>query len=312
MPAMTLPEYAKGLEKTSIERPLIEAFAEQSDILQVIPFTGFTGGTYEGYREADLGTAAFRAINEGATESRGKITPFQEPSMPIDTILKVDKAILLRHGDSRRAREEAMQVKRQSKLWTDTFLAGDNVTNPKEFNGIKARATDANGRRIHNSVASGGGPLSLAKLDAAIINTANPTHIIVPFDMQAPFIAAARNTSISGFVIQSWDDVGRAKMTYAGLPILHGYPKDKHGNILPFNEVAFGGGSAVTSSLAVVSFTEEGLHGIQLKNIEVRDMGQLEDAVHFGTNVSWDVGLVDDGDFCLTVLDSITNAAIVA
>ena len=308
---MTLPEYAKGLEKTSIERPLIETFAAESDILQMLPFAGFSGAAYEGYRETDIGTAGFRAINEGAGSSKGKIAPFQETSFPIDTILKVDKAILLRHGESRRAKEEAMQMKAQSKLFTNTFLSGDNVSNPKEFNGLKARCTAANGRLIHNSVASGGAALSLYNLDKAIMNTRNANVIIASLDLMPRFIQAARDTSISGFVIQSWDEVGMPKMTYAAKKILFGYQKDRHGSILPFTEVATGGGAAVTTSLFVANFAEDGLHGIQLKNMEARDMGLLEDAVNYGTNVSWDVGLVDEADYCVTRLTSITDAPFV-
>ncbi|WP_010658124.1 major capsid protein [Brucella anthropi] len=312
MPAITLPEYAKGLEKSSIERPLIETFAEHSDIVQALPFSGFSGGSYEGYRETDIGNAQFRAINEGASDSQGKIAPFQETSFPIDTILKVDKAILARHGMDRRAREEAMQMKRQSTLFTDTFINGDNKSNAKEFNGVKARATVANGRRIHNSGASGGAALSLAALDEAIDNTTNPTHIIMSRAMKRRFIGAMRDTTIGGYISQTRDSMGRPVTSYNDLPILTGYPKDRHSAILPFSEVASGGGGAVTTSLFVVSFTEEGLHGIQLKSIEATDMGLLHpDNVFYGTNVSWDVGLVDDSDFCLTALDSIADGAIV-
>ncbi|MDQ0132660.1 hypothetical protein J2T08_000561 [Neorhizobium galegae] len=309
---MTLPEYAKGLEKTSIERPLIETFANESDILQVLPFEGFSGAAFEGYRETDVGTAAFRAINEGAGSSKGKIAPFQETSFPIDTILKVDKAILLRHGESRRAKEEAMQMKAQSRLFTNAFLAGDNVSNPKEPNGIKARCTAANGRLMHNSVASGGAALSLYNLDKAIMNTRNANFIIAGLDLLPRFIQAARNTAIAGFVIQTWDEVGMPKMTYAGKRILFGYPKGRDGVILPFTEVGQGGGAAVTTSLFVADISADGLHGIQLKNMEARDMGLLEDAVNYGTNVSWDVGLVDEADYCVTRLTSITDAAFVA
>lgn len=312
MPLMTLPEYAKGLEKTNIARPLIEAFAEQSDIVAALPFETFSGGSYEGYRESDIGSASFRAINEGAGSSQGKITPYQEVSFPIDTILKVDKAILRRHGMERRGREEAMQMKRQSTLFTDTFIAGDNASNAKEFSGLKARCTLANGRLLRNSDASGGAALSLYNLDKAIHNTANPTHIIAGRALLPRFIQAARTTTVSGFVIQSWDEVGTPKMSYAGLPILFGYPRDRHTELLPFGEVAYGGGSAVTTSLFVASFGENGVHGIQLTNLNARDMGLLEDAVNYGTNVEWDVGIAIDGDYSVTRLTSITDAAFVS
>ena len=59
---MTLPEYAKGLEKTSIERPLIESFAAESDIMQMLPFEGFSGAAFEGYRETGIGNASRHCI----------------------------------------------------------------------------------------------------------------------------------------------------------------------------------------------------------------------------------------------------------
>lgn len=312
MPIMTLPEYAKGLEKTSIERPLIETFAEHSDIFSALPFDGFSGAAYEGYRETDIGTAGFRAINEGAGSSQGKIAAFQETSFPIDTILKVDKAILRRHGMERRGREEAMQMKAQSTLFTNTFIDGDNASNPKEFNGLKARTKAASGRLIHNSGTSGGAALSLAALDEAIDNTANATHLIMSRKMKLRFMAAMRDPDLTGYIIQTRDGIGKPVLSYADLPILTGYPKDRHSLLLPFNEVASGGGSAVTTSIFVVSFTEMGLKGIQLTPMSARDMGLLEDAVNYGTNVEWDVGLVDEGDFCVSRLDSITDAAIAA
>lgn len=308
---MTLPEYAKGLEKTSIERPLIETFAAESDIIQALPFKGFSGAAYEGYRETDIGNTGFRAINEGPGTSQGKIAPFQETSFPIDTILKVDKAIILRHGESRRAQEEAMQMKSQSRLFTNTFISGDNVANPKEFNGLKGRCTVANGRRIRNSTASGGAALSLSALDEAIDNTREPTHLIMSRAMRRKFIALMRNQTLMGNVEMTKDEMGRPIPMYAGLPILSGYPKDRHQQILPFNEVGAGGGAAVTTSLFVVSFTEMGVAGIQLKNMEAKDLGlSTEDGVFYKTNVSWDVGMVVEGDYSVTALDSITDAPI--
>lgn len=310
---MTLPEYAKGLEKTSIERPLIETFAAESDIVQALPFKGFTGAAYEGYRETDIGSSGFRAINEGPGTSQGKIAPFQETSFPIDTLLKVDKAIVLRHGEGRRATEEAMQMKSLSRLFTNTFMSGDNSVNPKEFNGLKARCTVANGRRIRNSVASGGAPLSLAALDEAIDNTRDPTHIIMARGMRRKFIALMRNQTLMGNVELTKDDMGRPLVSYAGLPILSGYPKDRHTQILPYTEIGAGGGAAVTTSLYVVSFTEMGVSGIQLKPMEARDLGlSTEDGVFYKTNVSWDVGTVVEGDYSVTALDSISDGVIAA
>ena len=310
MDLMTLPEYAKGLEVGDGNKPYIEVFAQSSDILQAIPFEGMRGATYEFYREAELPVLGFRAINQEGTRGSGKIEPFQESSFIIDHDLDVDRAIIDRHGESRRSREENMQVKAAGKLWTDTFLKGDNTTDPKEFNGVQKRATGD--RVVNNSVAAGGAALSLYNLDEAVRRTYAPTHIIAPFDIQSRFMQAARNTGISGFVIQNWDEIARPKMTYAGLPILWGYPRTLDGGILPFTEVGAGGGAAVTTSIYVVSFSEGGLRGIQIRPMSVRDFGLLEDGITYRSHLTWDTGLVDEHPFALTRLTSITNAAFVA
>lgn len=312
-PVMTLPEYLKGSDIDDNARPLVEMFAQSSDVMQVVPFEGISGAIYQGFRQSGLPTSmGFRAINDVSTSGAGTVTPFQEATFIIDHDIPVDRAVVDRGGMRRRAWEEQLGMARLGELWLQKFLKGDNTTAPKEFNGLQKRC-DKYSRKIDNSGGtSGGSALSLTQLDWAIQNTSKPTHIIVPWAMRYRFIAAARNTSLSGFVMQTWDEIGRPKISYAGLPLLFGYEKDLHAPILPFTEVAPGGGSAVTSSIYVTSFGEGGLRGIQIKPIEIRDVGLLQDSITYNTHVSWDVGLVDEKHFCVTRLCGITNAAIVA
>lgn len=312
-PVMTLPEYLKGNDMDDNARPLVEMFAKSSDIMEALPFEGLSGPVYVGYRQAALpASMGFRAINAASTSGAGTVTPFQEATYLIDHDIPVDRAIVDRGGPRRRAWEEQNGMARLGELWVSNFLKGDNTTDPTVFNGIQKRC-EKYGRKIDNSGGtSGGSALSLTQLDWAIQNTRKPTHIIVPWAMRYRFIAAARNTSLSGFVMQTFDDIGRPKISYAGLPMLFGYEKDLHTPILPFTETAPGGGSAVTTSIYVVSFGEGGLRGIQIKPIEIRDVGLLQDSITYNTHVSWDVGLVDEGLFCVTRLCGITNAAIVA
>lgn len=307
----TLVEYAKGLPTTDPARPLIESFAVSSDIMQAIPFDGLTGPVYEGFRQASLPTIGFRAINEPATTGTGKVEPFQEPSFIVDHDLDVDRAIVDRYGETRRAREETMAMAAAGKLWVDTFLKGDNPANPRVFDGLQRRSAKFD-RTYDNSVASGGAALSLYNLDKLRQNVSNPTHWIFGFDLMPRLIQAARSTTISGFVIQNWDEVGKPKMSYAGIPILFGYEKDDHGTVLPFNEVGAGGGSAVTTSVYLVSFRDGGLKGLQLKPMSFADKGLLENGITYRTHMTWDVGLVDEHKYCLGRLTSITDAAFVA
>jgi hypothetical protein len=313
---ITLVEYAKGLDVADIRRPIIEMFATYSDVMEVLPFEGLKGASYVGYREAVLPTPVFRAINEGSSSGHGTITPFQESSYIIDHDIDVDRAIIDRAGPERRSYEERMGITAFAQLWVNTFVYGDNSVNPRVFNGLAVRAQKY-GRTFHNSAASGGGALSLAALDAAINNVKEPTHIMIPYASIPLWIQAARNTALTGFVMQDFGgsgtaSVGGKKIEYNGLKFLTGYPKDLHAPVLQFNEVAAGGGAAQTASLYVLAIGEGNLRGIQVKPLTPEDVGLLQDRTHYRTHISWDMGLVDEHIFCMARLDSWTNAAIVA
>lgn len=310
---MTLPEYLKGNDIDDNARPLVEMFARSSDVMEVLPFEGLSGPVYQGYRQASLASSmAFRRVNAPSTSGAGTVTPFQEATFIIDHDIPVDRAIVDRGGPRRRAWEEQMGMARLGELWLNTFLKGDNTTDGTVFSGLQKRS-GFYGRNLDNAAgASGGAALSLSALDNAIQQVRGPTHIVCPWAFRYRWIAAARNTALSGFVMQTWDEVGKPKLKYAGYPLLFGYEKDLHAPILPFTEVATGGGSAVTSSMYVANFSEGGVKGIQIKPMEIRDVGLLQDSITYNTHVSWDVGLVVEHLFAFTRLSGITNATIVA
>lgn len=313
---ITVVEYAKGFDVTDIRRPVIEMFARSADIFDVLPFEGMRGAVFQFYRQAVLPLPAFRGINEASTSGHGTITPVQEPSAIVDHDIDVDRAIVDRHGPERRNYETEMGMTAFGQLFTTKVTKGDRTSNPREFNGLQVRAAKYS-RTQQNSAASGGAALSLAKLDVAINAVNKPTHIFAPYAARPLFIQAARNTSLSGFVMQDFDvsgakGVGGLKASYAGLQFLWGYPKDDHPPALDFNEVASGGGSAVTASLYVLSIGEGRFRGIQVKPMEVRDIGLLQDGKTYRTHLSWDVGLVDEHKYAMCRLASWTNAAIVA
>jgi hypothetical protein len=320
-PVMTLPEYLKGPDIDDMSSPLIEMFAKSSDIMQIIPFEGLTGPVYEGYRQGGLPTSmAFRGVNEPSTSGAGILTPFSEAAYLIDHDIVVDRAVVDAGGERRRALEEKNGMARLGELWVQKFLKGDNTTQPREFSGLQKRSA-VYGRTWDNSAGanslggtgvSGGAPLSFAQLDWAIQNVKNATHIICPWYLKSRWIQAARNTALTGYLVQTWDELGKPKLSYAGMPILFGYDKDLHAPILPFTEVAPQGGAAQTSSIYVVSFGEEGVKAIQRSPMRIMDMGLLQDGITYSTHISWTVGLVTGADFCFARLAGITNSTFIA
>lgn len=323
MAAHTLPEYAKGQEDPKV-RAVIELFPDAVDFMGAIPFVTAPGGALRYQEEGALPTnTAFRAINEVPTTGYGLLNDRVEQCFPIAGNIDVDRVLINRYGMQRRSVEERMQIKKKASIWANTWLDGDNQTDPREFTGVKARlqavgsgAASVNGsnyesRILANSTSSGGGPLSLAQLDRAIGLVEEPNAIIMPKAIKDRFAAAERDTSIGGFVTQDKDDMGKVVTRYNGLPIYCGYGVSKFGEFLPFTEADYAAGGTVCSSIYIVRFAEDGVAALETSPMEVRDLGLLENGVHYRTNVEHDVGMATMDPYAAIRLNSITNAAIV-
>lgn len=320
MSYQTLLEYAKGVEDPK-SRAVIELFPEAVDFMGAIPFMPAPGGALRYQEEGALpDNVAFRAINEAPSSGHGLLNDKVEQTFPLAGNLDVDRALIRRHGMERRTRDEKMQIKAKAKKWADTFFFGDNASDPREYTGLKTRLKSVGGsvdgtnyrsRILANNASSGGGALSLAQLDRAIGLVESPNAIIMPKAISDRFAAAQRDTQIGGFITLDKDEMGRPVMRYGNLQIYTGYGVSNFGEFLPFNEVASGGGSAVTSSIYIVNFSEDGVCGLEVMPMEVKDMGLLEDGVTYRTNIEHDIGMGVFGGFAALRLSSVTNAAIV-
>lgn len=316
----TLIEYAKTVEDVK-SRAIIELFPEAVDFMGAIPFVSAPAGVYRYQEEADLpDNMGFRAINELPREGHGLLNDRVEQTYPIAGNIDVDRVLLNRHGSERRALEERMAIKRKAAIWANTFIGGDNQTAPREFTGLKSRfravggSTDGTNylsRVLANSTAAGGAPLSLAQLDRAIGLVENPNAIIMPKAVKDRFAAAQRDTNVGGFITLDGENMGKQITRYNGIPIYEGYGVSKYGEFLPFNEVAQGGGAAVTSSVYVLRFAEDGVAGLEQSPMQVTDFGLLENGVHYRTNIEHDVGMGVFDPFAGIRLTSVANAAIV-
>lgn len=316
----TLVEYAKTFEANDKRRAIIELFPEMVDFMGVLPFMSAPGGVYRYMEEGALPTnMGFRAINETPDEGHGLLNDRVEQTFPIAGNIDVDRALVRRHGNDRKTIDEKMGVKAKAKKWADTFIDGDNLSEPREYTGLKARLTAVGGsvdgtnymsRLMTNSGSSGGGPLSLGQLDRAIGLVEGANAIIMPKAIKDRFPAAQRDTSIGGFITMD-REMGVPIVRYQGIQIYTGYGISKFGEFLPFDEVGSGGGSAVTSSIYILRFSEDGVVGLEVAPMEVTDFGLLQDGVYERVNVEHDIGLAVLDPFSALRLSSITNAAIV-
>lgn len=307
--ALTLIEAAKLESGDAYKSGVIELYAGSSDILINLPFENIQGNALSYNREASLPGIGFRGVNESYTPSTGILNPLTEALVIAGGELDVDKFIVQTMGASQRTTQEAMKIRALSLSWTRKFLKGDTASDPREFDGLQVRTVG--NQLIQAGTTAGGTALSLAKLDEAIDQTLNPTHLIMSKAMARKFAAAARTTAVSGYVTWDVNALGRRVMKYNDLPILV-VDLDHTGTaILPFTEAATSGGATATS-IYVVSMGADSLTGIQNGGIMVDDLGILQTAPVYRTRVEWYSSIAAFNGRSVTRLWSIADAAITA
>lgn len=307
--ALTLVEAAKLETGDAYKSGVIELYAGSSSILTALPFENISGNALKYNRESALPGVGFRGVNESYTASTGVLNPLTEALVIAGGDLDVDKFIIDTMGASQRSVHEGMKIRALSLAWTKKFIKGDSISDPREFDGLQVRTTGS--QVISAGSTANGAALSLAKLDEAIDQTLNPTHLIMSKAMARKFSAAGRTTAVSGYVTYSLDQLGRRVTEYNGLPILTVDLDNEGAAILPFTEAA-ASGTATATSIYVVSMGSDSLTGIQNGTIDVRDLGELQTAPMFRTRIEWYNGVAVFNGRAVTRLQHIGDLAIVA
>lgn len=307
--AITLLEAMKLNPGDDVRDAIVEMYVGSSDILLNLPFEDIEGNALKYNREEAMPGVGFRGVNESYTPTIGILNPQVESLVIAGGDLDVDKFIVDTMGANQRAVQEQMKVRALSWAWTAKFIKGDMDSNPRELSGLQARCVGD--QKIAAGSTANGTALSLAKLDEAIDQTLNPTHLIMNKKMKRRFAAAARSTTVGGNINFQPNELGISIPFYNGLPILV-VDLDNEGNqILGFDEAATSG-TATATSIYVVSMGEGALTGLQNGSMQVRDLGELQESPKFRTRVEWYNGMAVWNGRAVTRLWSIADAAIVA
>lgn len=306
--ALTLVEAAKLASGDVVRQAVIEMFARQSDILAALPFEDIAGSGVKYNREGALPGVAFRGVNESYTASTGVINPITDSVFIVGGDIDVDRYIVQTMGAQQRAVQTSLKIKAIADAWALKFIKGDSSTEPREFDGLQTRLTGA--QVIDAGSTSGGDALSLAILDEAIDAVDDPTHLVMSKAMRRRLTTAARSTTVGGFIGYEVGAFGRKVTTYNDLPILT--TNSGSTEALGFTEANPGGGSAVGTSIYVVSFRTGRLNGIQNGEMSVRDLGEVDDAPVLRTRVEWYAGLAAYHGRAAARLRGIKSAAVVA
>lgn len=307
--SITLVEAAKR-SQNPIQSAIIEMYARSSDVMMVLPFDNITGNALRYNREETLPGIGFRGVNEAYSESTGILNPQTEPLVIAGGDLDVDTFILQTMGMSQRSVQESMKVKALALAWTKQFIKGDSLSDPRGYDGLQVRLVG--NQLIYAGTTDGGDALSLTKLDELIDRVDNPTHLIMNKTMRRRLTAAARSTTIGGFITWDKDAFGRKIAQYADLPILIADKDNTDADILPFTEIGYTGSTATSASIYCVSLGDGKLKGIQNGDMDVRDLGELETKPAMRTRVEWFNGIAVFHGRAAARLGGVKDAAVTA
>ena len=302
--ALTLVESIKiALGRNQVlKATVMELYARGSDILQYMPFENITGNSLAFNRENLLPGVGFRGVNEGYVEGVGQLDRVVETLAIAGGDLDVDIFLVKTGGSDQRATQEAMKVKALALSITETIIKGDVLAVRREFDGLQVRCT---GNQNVDNQSLG---VSLTRLDMAIDETDEATHLIMAKDTRRQLSAAARNPAIGGYITYELDAFGRRVTVYNDLPILITDRDQFNDLILDFTEASARGTLATALSLYVVSFAENGVMGLQNGEMDVRDLGELDGTPVLRTRIEWYVTLGILRPRAATRLNSIQDA----
>lgn len=306
-------EYTKTLAENNPTRTFVENMIAESDLLRAMPILPAQYGKRAFMDIGSLPTVGFRGLNEAGNQGTASFNLREEDTFFIDEYIFVDRAIIDRLGVEHKYRQEKAKSIALSQYFTQNVIKGDNSSNVRTPNGMQSRCLLLGTNLFNNSAASGGAALSIANLDALYWAVNKPTHWIVPRGLMPYFDAAARNNTLVNQTVQyAEDDFGRRIIKFKGLPILFGYEPDDSPDMLPFNEVAAGGGAAVTSSIYCVSLRDGGFYAIEQTPLTMMAEGPMVGQPFDSTHLKWDWGLAREHPRAIARLTSITAAALVA
>jgi len=299
--AVTLFEASKNHKGDVVRSAVIEMFAQQSPILNAFPWENIPGGVLKYEREGALPGIAFRGVNESYNESTGVVNPAADATYIIGGDVDVDNYILTTRGEGQRTVQTRLKLKSLADTFAQKIIKGDNTSDPREFDGLQARLTG--NQLITNSASSGGAALSMKKLDEAIDAVDSPNAIIMNKSMRRNIKAYLRTSSM---ISEVEDAFGRKLTTYSDLPIL--VTENGSTEALPFTEANSGGGSSVGSSIYVVSLGVNKLQGIQNGDMQVRNLGEVDDKPVQRLRIEWYAGIALLHGRAAARLYSITDA----
>lgn len=317
--AVTLAQSAL-LSQNMLQRGVIQAFVQESVVLDRIPLEEIEGNAYAYDTEATLPGVEFRAVNAGYTEATGTVAQATETLVILGGDADVDRYIqqVRSNLSDQRALQTQLKVRALSYKFQDAFINGDVSVDANSFDGLKKRLSGGNviagGTNGIPILGNGGTDAQtfIDVLDAAIAQV----ELMGQGPPDAIYMNAAQRTKFRGALrrlliyTEQRDTLGQYVDQYHGIPILNIGTKADGSQILPFSETQ--GTSSVASSIYVVKWSSglgiPGIVGLTNGGVQAYDLGELETKPAYRTRVEFYCGIAAMGNSPAVRITGILNS----
>lgn len=278
--ALTLTEAAK-LSNDTLLAGVIETMAEESPILQRLPFIEITGNGLTYNREDTAPDAGFYGVGDEWDEDTPSFTQQTASLKILGGDADIDNFLKETRSNVQDLEAAVLQLKARAvqALFDKTFVTGNATTSADSFDGIDKLC--ANAQAV--AMATNGATLTLAKLDELIdkVRPGKPQMLLMSRRSRRKLNGLARDSGT--FLEAGRDEFGGMVQYYDGIPIgINDYISDKQ----------TAGTSRDASSVYAMQFGEGALAGLSAPSgLSVDRVGALETKDATRLRVKWYAGL---------------------
>ena len=307
MADVTMLEAAKSSQDV-IERTVAKTIVEASPVLEYLTMKTINGPAYRYHQEATLGTIAFRGVGGTYTPDAGVINPLFEALVIMGGEVKVDnfEVEVMSNLLNLKADKYRMKARQAGVKFSETFFEGDMAVDPYGFDGLRKRLTG--NQKI--SIATNGGPLTLAKLDElldAVIGDGSEKQLWMSPTVRRKLTSLVRAETGSSLISTTQDAFGKQHTAYANAPIRIIRREDTGASFFGYDETC--GTETQSASIYCTRMGTDYLHGIQSKSLPtVKDFGESEVGPYHLGRIEWYCGMVLKHPRAAARLYGITNA----
>ncbi|MGE0572119.1 MAG: major capsid protein [Dehalococcoidia bacterium] len=214
--ALTLVEASKLSNDTLIEG-VVETIAQESPILQRLPFVEIVGNGLTYNRENVAPTAAFYDVGDTWSEDTPTFTQITARLKVMGGDADIDNFLKSTRSNVQDLEAAIVQLKARAvrSLFDDTFVNGDDSVDTKSFDGIDVLCPA--GQTV--SMGTNGATLTLEKLDELVdtVKGGKPDLLLMSRRTRRELNVLARTTGT--FLEADRDEFGQMLQFYDGIPI---------------------------------------------------------------------------------------------